>query len=155
MFKSACTNIYKAINWIGDALQSPFLLLIRLYWGYLFCVAGVDKVLNLERVSHFFESLGIPLPFLSALLAGSVEMVGGALLVLGLFSRVAAIPLLGVAGVAYYTVGHNALMALFFQFDPKLFFRENIFLFGYATLIIFCFGPGKISLDHRLFAKKL
>ena len=56
MFK----NINKVVNWVGEVLQSPFLLLIRLYWGLKFAIAGYGKFLNLETTSHFFESLGIP-----------------------------------------------------------------------------------------------
>ena len=85
---------------------------------------------------------------MNAVLAGSAELIGGGLLVLGLFSRLATIPLLFLTFVVCYTVGHGSITALVSQFNPAPFFRESVFLFGYATLIVFCFGPGKISLDY-------
>ena len=141
-------SLGNAIKWIGHFLQSPVLLLIRLYWGYQFAVAGFGKLMSLDSVTQFFQTLGIPYPYYNAILAGSVEMVGGALLFLGLISRIAAIPLLFVTCVAYYTASHDALVTLIIQFDPGPFFQDSVFLFAYAALLVFCFGPGKISFDY-------
>lgn len=143
-------------NWvtgIGTSLQSPLLLVIRLYWGYQFAVGGFGKFSNLDTVAGYFESLSIPLPYINAILAASAEFFGGILLFLGLFSRLAALPLLGVMAVAYLTAGHDALVALFTQFDPEPFFHDSAFLFTYATLIVFCFGPGSYSCDRWILTK--
>lgn len=144
MFKS----IWNGFKWLGDSLQSPLLLVLRLYWGYQFAVTGYGKLLNLGGVSEYFQSLGIPFPYLNALLAGSTEFIGGTLLFVGLFSRIIPIPLLGVMLVAYITTASDSLISLFLQFNPEPFFRETPFLFAYATLLVFCFGPGKISVDY-------
>lgn len=133
-----------------DALQSPLLLLVRLYWGVGFVLAGKGKLFNLERTAGFFADLGIPVAKASAVLVGSVECFGGLLLVLGLFSRVAAIPLLITMTVAYATV-HKASLAVLFQ-NPDVALKEEPFLFVLACLIILAFGSGKFSLDS-LFKK--
>src|SRR5437660_1738239 len=96
MFDRLCTTV----KWIGVSLQSPFLLVIRLYWGYQFAIAGFGKFLNLGGVAEYFQTLGIPLPYLNATLAASTELIGGLLLILGLYSRLITIPLLGVMLVA-------------------------------------------------------
>ena len=138
----------RKIRALGISLQSYFLLLIRVYWGYQFLITGFGKLTNLDQIAAYFQSLGIPFPSLNALCAGSTEMIGGTLLVLGLFSRLASIPLLGVMAVAYLTAERDSLVTLFTQFDPDPFFSRTPFLFTYALLLVFCFGPGRISLDY-------
>lgn len=139
---------YHGIRAIGNFLQSPLLLIIRLYWGYQFAITGWGKFLHLDKTIVFFQSLDIPLPAVNAVLAGSAELVGGVLLFLGLFSRVAAIPLIATMITALLTASHESLVTLFTQYDPDSFFSQTPFLFLYASVIIFCFGPGKFSLDY-------
>lgn len=141
-------NFWSYIKSIGCALQSPLLLLIRLYWGYQFVITGFGKLLHLEGIAAYFQSLGIPFPHFSALLTGCIEGSCGLLLFLGLFSRLAVIPLFCVMAVAYLTAEFNSLVILFKNFDPSSFFSRTPFLFTYAVILVFCFGPGKISLDY-------
>lgn len=131
-----------------DSLQAPLLLLIRLYWGIGFALAGKSKLLNLERTAGFFADLGIPLAKASAVFVGSVEFFGGLLLVLGLFSRLAAIPLVITMSVAFATV-HKASLTILFQ-HPDVALKEEPFLFLLASLIVLAFGSGKVSLDAIL-----
>jgi putative oxidoreductase len=48
--------LLKAVN----GLQSPFLLLIRVYWGWLFLQSGIEKFGHIDKVVSFFTDLGIP-----------------------------------------------------------------------------------------------
>lgn len=146
MFKLFWTQVTA----VGNFVASFFLLIIRLYWGYQLLMTGIGKLFHLSTVAAYFHSLDIPLPYLNALLAGSIEFLGGSLLFLGLFSRIAAIPLFFVLSIAYITASRAALSALISNLDPSLFFSDTAFLFIYAVLIIFCFGPGKISCDYWL-----
>jgi putative oxidoreductase len=141
-------SIYHGIQTTGKCLQSPLLLIIRLYWGYEFAVTGFGKLAALDKITVYFQSLGIPFPYFNAMLTGCVELVCGSLLVLGLFTRVASIPLIVVTAVAYLTAESVALMSLTQQLDPSALFAATPFLFLYACLILFCFGPGKISCDY-------
>jgi DoxX-like protein len=50
----------------GAALQSPFLLVLRLYVFWQLFLTGKGKLSNIGKVSEFFASLGIPLPTLNA-----------------------------------------------------------------------------------------
>ena len=135
---------------VGCSLQSPFLLFIRLYWGYQFALAGYGKFLHLDTVTAFFASIGIPFPYINAICASSVELICGSLLFIGLFSRLISIPLLFVMCIAYLITEQPALQALFTSFDPDPFFHAAPFLFLYASSLIFCFGPGKISCDYLI-----
>lgn len=132
-------------------LQSPLLLVIRLYWGSAFAQTGWGKLMNLGRTAGYFESLNIPLPRLNALMAGSTECCGGILLALGLFARPASVPLICTMIVAYATANSEALHAIFR--DPDKFLGADPFHFLFAALIVLAFGPGKISLDELLFKK--
>lgn len=141
---------WKSITALGTFFSSFFLLAIRLYWGYQFILTGTGKLLHINATTAYFSSLGIPFPYANTLLVGNIEFLGGCLLLLGLFSRIAVIPLFFVLSVAYLTAGHKALSTLFLEHNPSLFFSDDAFLFLYAVLIVFCFGPGKISFDYRI-----
>ena len=135
----------------ATALQSPFLLAVRLFWGWQFFQTGKGKLGDLDKVTGFFASLNIPLPKANALLAGGTECFGGLLLMLGLASRLTALPLLFTMLVAYATTEREALAVLFS--DPDKVTGATPFLFLFAVLIVLIFGPGKLSADHFL-AKK-
>lgn len=127
-------------------LQSPLLLVVRLYWGIAFAQTGWGKLRNLDRTAGFFESLNIPLPKLNAIIAGATECGGGVLLALGLFTRPAAAPLVFTMLVAYATADREALMAI--TSDPDKFLGAAPFLFLFAALLVLAFGPGRWSLDR-------
>src|SRR5271169_459449 len=96
--------------WVSliSKLQSPFLLIIRLYWGWQFFLTGKGKLMNLDRTAGFFASLHIPMPKLNAVMAGSTECFGGLLLLLGLGSRIATVALIGTMIVAYLPADSDA-----------------------------------------------
>ncbi len=133
---------------VAAFLQSPLLLVIRLYWGWQFAQTGWGKLMNLDRTAGFFDSLGIPLPKLNAIMAGGTECAGGVLLALGLFARPASVPLIFTMLVAYGTADLDALNAI--VSDPDQFTAAAPFLFLLASLIVLAFGPGKLSLDALL-----
>ena len=132
-------------------LQSPLLLVIRLYWGWSFAHTGWGKLTHLEKTTGFFESIHIPMPKLNAIAAGSVECFGGILLAIGLFSRVVSVPLIFTMIVAYLTPDNEAFRAI--TSDPDKFVTAAPFLYLFVPLIVLAFGPGKISLDALLFRK--
>ena len=133
---------------VAGFLQSPLLLVIRLYWGWSFAQTGWGKLTHLDRTAGFFESLNIPAPKLNAILAGGTECLGGLLLALGLFARPATIPLIFCMLVAYYTADREALLAI--GSDPDKFVTAAPFLFLLAAFIVLAFGPGKLSIDALL-----
>jgi len=130
---------------MASALQSPLLLVIRLYWGISFAQTGWGKLMHLDKTAGYFASLNIPLPKLNAIMAGSTECFGGALLALGLFARPASVPLIGTMIVAYATTEREALSVI--TSNPDKFVTATPFLFLLASLIVLAFGPGKLALD--------
>ena len=148
-------SLYHKLNHLlallAGLLRPIFLLIIRLYWGWQFFLTGKGKLTHLERTTDYFASLSIPLPKVNAILAGSTELVFGLLFLAGIGGRVVPLPLIGLLVVAYITSEQAALHAFFS--DPDKFLTADPFLFLFATVIVFVFGPGKLSLD-ALFAKK-
>ena len=135
----------------ANALQSPFLLLIRLYWGWQFIETGWGKIHNIDKVTSFFTTLGIPLPGLNAGFVAGLEFLGGILLVAGLASRLIALPLTVNMMVAYITADREALLSLFS--DPDKFYAAAPFTFLLASSIVLVFGPGKFAVDAWLARK--
>jgi putative oxidoreductase len=138
---------------LAATLQSPLLLVIRLYWGISFAQSGWGKLMNLDRTAGFFAELGLPVPKLNAMMAGATECGGGILLALGLFARPAAVPLIFCMIVAYATADKEALMAI--TSDPDKFVSAAPFLFLFASLIVLAFGPGRFSLDALMGRKTI
>lgn len=126
-------------------LQSPFLLFVRLYWGWQFAQSGWGKLHNLSGVTEFFTTLGLPMPELTATFVASLEFFGGILLALGLFSRPLCLVLTINMLMAYVTADREALLAFFS--DPGKFYAADPYTFLFASLLILIFGPGKIALD--------
>jgi putative oxidoreductase len=118
--------------------------LARLTLGWVFLLSGWGKLHHLPDVIDFFASLGIPAPQLQAPFASGVEFVCGGLLLAGLFSRLAAAPLVVVMVVAIATARAEELTSLgaLFGFIEYLY----IVLLGYVAIE----GPGPLSLDALL-----
>jgi putative oxidoreductase len=126
-------------------LQSFLLLVVRLYWGWQFFLTGKGKLMDLDKPTEFFQSLGIPFPHAQAMLAGATESFGGLLLLAGLCSRLVSIPLMILLSVAYLTADLDKVKMIFS--DPDKFLTADEFLFLFAVVLVFVFGPGKFSID--------
>jgi putative oxidoreductase len=122
-------------------------LLVRLFLGYFFFETGWAKIGNLDGMTDRFIGWGIPLPAFSAALSAYTELIGGALIVLGLLTRLAAIPLCINMIVAVLTVKLKTVTGLdeFVELDEPLY--ALVFLW-----LVFS-GPGRISLDHLLWKR--
>ncbi|PIR21565.1 MAG: DoxX family protein [Deltaproteobacteria bacterium CG11_big_fil_rev_8_21_14_0_20_47_16] len=138
-------KLYGKLCCMLDYLRSPLLLVMRLYWGYGFFIAGKGKLMNLERTAGFFMDLGIPFAKANAILAGSTECFGGLLLLIGLFSRLVSIPLAFTMCIAFATAHNDSVVALFANPDAAL--KEDPFLFLLTAVIVMAFGAGRFSVD--------
>lgn len=145
-------QFFYSLKNLGECFQNFLLLAIRLYWGYGFFQSGYGKLTNIPATASFLSSLGFPFPEFNAYVAGSIECFGGILLLFGLASRLAAL-FLSVLMVAAYLTAHFDSIRHLLE-DSKVFFDQAPFLFLYAALIVFAFGPGKFSLDALLCRSK-
>ena len=141
-------RLYERFFSVVDYLRSPFLLAVRLYWGWQLVQSGWGKLHNLDKVTDYFTSLGLPMPAQMAVLISCVELFGGIFLALGLLSRLTALVLTVNLIAAYITGDREALFSIFS--DPDKFYAAAPYTFLIASLIVLLFGPGKVSLDTLL-----
>lgn len=121
-------------RWMPRALGA-----LRIVAGYLFIAHGTTKIFQAPFIEMFAN---VPLVSLAGI-AGILEVVGGALLILGLFTRPTAFVLSGLMAFAYF-IGHapqgNVLL-------PILNAGELAALYSFLFLFISVSGPGSFALD--------
>jgi uncharacterized membrane protein YphA (DoxX/SURF4 family) len=123
-------------------------LLIRLMVGWVFLSEGIQKFLFPGALgAGRFVKIGIPAPHFFAPFVGVVEIVCGALLIVGLFSRVAAIPLLIDITVAIATTKIPLLAKS--GFWAAMHEARTDYCMWLGSLFILIVGAGSLSLDAR------
>ncbi|MEO7425328.1 MAG: DoxX family protein [Fibrobacteria bacterium] len=123
-------------------------LIARITVGWVFVESGWGKLHHIDKVIGFFTSLGLPAPAFQAHLVATTEFAGGLLLLAGLFTRLASVPLTIIMYVAIATAKKDELHA----FTDLIGFSEYLYMVLLVWLIIA--GPGLIALD-ALIARKL
>jgi putative oxidoreductase len=140
------------IEWTGP-------LLARLTLGLVFVTTGWGKLHSLDKVIEYFTSLGIPAAHLQAPMVATIEFAGGALLLVGLGTRVVSALLIGTMAVAIYTAKlpdtlDHLKAADFSTFDAV---TELVGTVEFAYLVMFAWlvvrGAGALSVD-RLLARR-
>ena len=130
-------RLARPVSWLGP-------LLARIVVGEVFMTSGWVKLHNLPRMIENFAGWGIPFPQFTTPFVSVVELVGGALLLLGLFTRFAAVPLAITMLVAIATVLWPDVDSL----DTLLGLSESAYLAIFLWLA--AAGPGCASVDAWL-----
>jgi putative oxidoreductase len=119
-------------------------LFARIVVGWVFMWTGWAKLQNLPTMIENFTEWGIPFPHIMTPFVSGVEFVGGLFLLLGLFTRIAATPLVIIMIVAIISAKMGQINSL----GTLLGFEEVAYmaLFGWLAVA----GPGPISLDRYL-----
>lgn len=124
-------------------------ILIRLVVGWVFLSEGVQKFLFPAALGvGRFAKIGIPDPQFTAPFVGFCEILFGALLIIGLLTRLATIPLLCVISVAIWTTKIPMLAKQGFWAMVHEARTDFCMLFGLIFLLIV--GAGTLSLDASL-----
>jgi len=124
-----------------NGLSGPFLSLLRIVSGLLFLEHGTAKLFTFPATEMFAQP-----PEVGTLMwvAGILETVGGALLVIGLFTRPVAFVLSGMMAVAYWMAhAPQSIYPIQNQGDAAI-------LFCFAFLYIAAAGPGPWSVDSAM-----
>ncbi len=127
---------------IFTRLESIFLSILRIVSAYLFLLHGTAKFFAFP-ISMGGSPSGL------TLVAGILEILGGILLMLGLFTRPTAFILSGQMAVAYF-MAHASKSILF----PIANGGESAVLFCFIFLYIATSGGGKWALDNLLINQK-
>ncbi len=122
-------------------------LLGRLSMAAIFVPSGWGKLHNLDSVIKFFTELGIPFPQYQAPFVAGVEFFFGALLLLGLLTRFATLPLIISMVVAIITAKKDDIHSIV----DLLAVDEYLYIVILVGLLVW--GAGCLSLDHLLCRK--
>lgn len=128
------------------AVRDFALLVLRLVLGAVFVAHGYNHwfEMGMAETGRQFAALGVPQPQLSAYLTGTIELIGGAFLAVGLLTTITASLLALLALAAGY----------FVHLDNGFFIEaggvEYVLVLAAALFIITVFGTGRVSLDGVL-----
>ncbi len=139
-FRRLVLRVSTGLRWLPPTVA-------RLTLGWVFVESGWGKLHNLEKVIGYFTDLGIPAPQIQAPLAAGTEFVCGVLMLLGLATRLASLPLIGTMIVAILTARRSEITGIsdVFGFIEYLYIALCLWLGAY--------GAGPISLD-AVFGRK-
>lgn len=137
-----------------SALPAPArdaaLLVARLVLGVVLIAHGAQKFFTngIDGTATGFAGMGIPLPTVSAVAVATIELVGGALLLLGL----------GTAVVSLLVVLIMLVAALLVHAGNGIFVSnggwELVGMIAAAALALAAVGPGRLSVDHAIGARR-
>ena len=123
------------------------LMILRAALGMMIFVHGYNKTFRGGRIAgtgRWFQSMGMRPGKVHAALAALTEMGAGGLLVLGLFTQVAAAGLIGLMVVAFWTVHRDKGFMITGEG------WEYVALISAMSVVCATVGPGRISLDAAL-----
>ena len=128
----------------GTASNAPAAVLAgRVLLSILFITAGYGKLTAIGGTAGWFASIGLPMPTITTVVVGLVELLGGLAILLGFKTRIAAIVL------AVFTLAATAVAHLdFSQAGNALMLQKNLAITG-GFLLLAVFGAGSLSLDGR------
>jgi putative oxidoreductase len=145
-------TLYRRFQFLSAKLDAPFLLLVRVYWGWQFAQSGFGRLHNLDRATGFFASLNIPAPHFTVICVSLLEFVGGILLIGGFATRFIGLLLAGDMLVAYLTSDRAALASVIS--NPGQFYGADPYTFLFAALMALIFGAGRYSVDYLIWRRQ-
>ena len=124
-------------------IKSFGLLILRISIGTMLIHHGYEKTSDIENFADaFVRPIGLPFPILSSYIAAYSEIYGSWLVIVGLFTRFAALSIVGTIGVAIY---HAIVTAGF-----NIYLLELLILYMGGSLCILLLGSGDFALDRFL-----
>ena len=132
--RSRALGVARKLDWLP-------LLLVRLSLAAVFVPSGWGKLHDLEKVTGFFTELGIPAPHLNAVVVAVSELVCGSLLLVGLLSRLAAVPLVISMTIAIITAKRADLGGVVDLF------AVDEFIYVVMAIVMIVIGAGALSVD--------
>lgn len=128
----------------GTASNSSLAILVgRVLLSILFILAGYSKLTDIAGTAGWFGSIGLPMPTVTTVVVGLVELLGGLAVLIGFKTRIAAIVL------ALFTLGATAVAHLdFSQAGNALMLQKNLGLTG-GFLLLAALGAGAYSIDAK------
>jgi uncharacterized membrane protein YphA (DoxX/SURF4 family) len=133
-----------------SGVEARSILFVRLAVGLIFLTQGILKFTDAKMGVIRFTRIGFPVPAFTAQLVGTFEIVCGMLVLLGLLTRLAAVPLLVVISTA---IGSTKIPELFRAGQGFWFMVSDArtdFAMLCSLVFLICVGAGRWSLDALL-----
>lgn len=136
-------SVNSSAGYGASSKASGVILASRILLSILFILAGYAKLTDLAGTAGFFGSVGLPVPSVTAIVVGLVELLGGLAILIGFQTRIAAIVL------AVFVLGATAVAHLdFSQPLNPLMLQKNLGITG-GLLLLALVGAGAYSIDGR------
>ena len=133
---------------MNTQLQDTTVLVGRILLGLLFVLSGFSKIAGFDGTVGYIASKGLPMPTIVAALTVLVELGGGLALVVGFYTRQAAL-ILAVFTLLTAFIFHNFWAAdAASKMMQQINFMKNLSISG-GMLILAAFGPGSLGIDAR------
>jgi len=138
---------------LGSSSNIRSIIFIRIAVGLIFLTQGILKYIDPHMGVLRFTRIGFPMPEFTAHFVGAFEIICGLLVLVGLFTRLASIPLLIVILTAIATTKIPEL----FHHDQGFWFMvsdaRTDFAMTMSLLFLISVGGGSWSLDFRIWGK--
>ncbi|MBE6234309.1 MAG: DoxX family protein [Bacteroidales bacterium] len=118
---------------------SFLILCLRLFFGALFMMHGLDKIMNFEQLSYTYPDVMGLGSYMTLMLAIFTEFCCSVFLITGLMFRITVIPMIVSMAVAFFDI-HDAMM-------PE---GELSLIYLVLFLVLYITGPGRYSLDYLI-----
>jgi putative oxidoreductase len=123
-------------------MPNAIALLGRILLSIIFILSGYGKLTAIAGTAQYFANAGLPVPTVTAVIVGLIELLGGLAVLFGFQTRIAAW-VLAIFSVAAALVAHmnwaDAMQLINFQ--------KNLAMAG-GLLVLAAFGPGAYSVDR-------
>jgi putative oxidoreductase len=140
-------NIRERLLALASRLGFLAPLLIRVTVGVVFIQTGWGHLTHMsDTIAAFRDDFGVPLPEINARIASCTEFLGGILVLVGLGTRLAALPLAFTMLVAIATAKRGQLSGVSFDSLTTLLGLEE-WSYLVMFLVIAIIGPGRVSVD--------
>ncbi|MBN9241484.1 MAG: DoxX family protein [Mesorhizobium sp.] len=128
----------------GTASNSSLVVFVsRVLLSILFILAGYAKLTDIAGTAGWFGSIGLPMPTVTTVVAGLIELLGGLAILVGFQTRVVAVVM------AIFTLAATAAAHLdFSQAGNALMLQKNLAITG-GFLLLAVLGAGAWSIDAK------
>lgn len=118
---------------------SAFILILRLFFGIMFFIHGLDKMMNFSYLSDVYPSILGFGSYMTLMVTIFCEFCCSLFLISGLLFRIMTIPMIAAMAVAFFDV-HDAML-------PE---GELSLIYMVVFIILYLVGPGRYSVDYLI-----
>ncbi len=127
--------------------RSPAIILVRIAVGLIFGTQGILKYIDPNMGVNRFTRIGFPHPWFTAHFVGAFEIVCGCLVLIGLLTRLASVPLLAIISTAIATTKIPELSRPAQGFWFMVSDARTDFAMTCCLIFLIISGPGLLSID--------